>query len=187
MPDGKWLSRRDSEPCPFRRARALLLDRLDYFDRKTLARIALLKINVLSSFGELNCVSGLQVNLRARRQLLAFTEITGDRKLWRRKFGAPVFHNERFPLRVLQTGSEGQPMMRAGDDAGDGERAFRLAFPKERAVEFRFASKRRKLIAGIDKIGSHHGYWKGDGDLTRFCNFTTRRIDHDAAGIGLGI
>ena len=110
-------------------------------------RIALLKINVLSSFGESNRVSRLQVNLRARRQLLAFTEITGDRKLWRRKFGAPVFHNERFPLRVLQAGSEVQPVMRTGDDAADGERALRLAFPKERAVEFRFASKRRKLIA----------------------------------------
>ncbi len=77
--------------------------------------------------------------------------------------------------------------MRSGDNAADGERTFRLAFPKERAVEFRFASKRRKLIAGIDKIGSHHGYWKGDGDLTRFCNFTTRRIDHDAAGRGICI
>ena len=131
-------------------------------------RIALLKINVLSSFGELNCVSGFQVNLRARRQLVAFTEITGDRKFWRRKFGAPAFHNEWFPLRVLQTGREGQPMMRAGDHAANGERAFRLAFPKERAVEFRFAVKRRRLIADIDKIRSHHRRWKRDRDLTSF-------------------
>ena len=62
-------------------------------------------------------------------------------------------------------------MMRAGDNAADGKRALCLAFPKERAVEFRFANKWRGLIADIDKLGSHHRYWKRDCDLTPFCDW----------------
>src|SRR4029078_12209541 len=123
----------------------------------------------------------------ARTQFLAFTEITGDRKLWRRKFGVPIFHSERFPLLVLQPRSQSQPMMFPSDDAADGERALRLAFPEKRAVEFRFANKRRRLIADIDKIGRDYRHWKRDCDLTPFCDFPTRGLDPDAAGIGPGI
>src|SRR5262245_30011221 len=134
MPDGKRLSRRDSKSRRFRWTRALFLDRLDYFYRKAFVRIAFLKINVLSSFGQLNCVGGFQVNLWTCRQLFAFSEITSDRKLWCRKFGAPIFRDERFPLRVLQTGSESQPVTCASDDTADRKHAFCLTFLKKRAV-----------------------------------------------------
>ena len=52
------------------------------------------------------------------------------------------FTTNGFPFASFRPGSEGQPMVCASDDAADGERAFRLAFPKKRAVQFRFANKR---------------------------------------------
>src|SRR5437867_10523802 len=45
--DGKWLSRPNSKRCCFQWARAFLLDGLNYLDRTTVVRIAVLKVNVL--------------------------------------------------------------------------------------------------------------------------------------------
>ena len=55
--DGKWLSRPNSKRCCFQWARAFLLDGLNYLDRTTVVRIAVLKVNVLGRFDESNRIS----------------------------------------------------------------------------------------------------------------------------------
>ena len=55
--DGKWLSGPNSKRCRFQWARAFLLDGLNYLDRKTVVRIAVLKVNVLGGFDESNWIS----------------------------------------------------------------------------------------------------------------------------------
>jgi hypothetical protein len=78
-------------------------------------------------------------------------------------------------------------MAGASDDAADREHAFRLTFPKKRAVQLRLANERTWLIANIDKIGRDHCQRKYDRDLVALCDFAVRWIDYDAACIRLGI
>src|SRR6476646_5939275 len=53
----KWCARRDSKSGRFQRIRSFPFSRLNYFDRKTLARIARLKVNVLRCLIETNRIS----------------------------------------------------------------------------------------------------------------------------------
>ena len=76
-------------------------------------------------------------------------------------------------------------MVSASDDSAHSEHAFRLAFPKKGAVEFRLADKRRRLITNIDEISRHHRYGKRDGNRVPLTNLSTRWINGDPAGIGL--
>src|SRR5436309_9590722 len=55
--DWKWGARRDSKPGRFQRTRSFAFSRLNYFDWKTLARFAVLKVNVLRRFIEANRIS----------------------------------------------------------------------------------------------------------------------------------
>src|SRR5439155_27370072 len=55
--DWKWGARRDSKPGRFQRTRGFVLSRLNYFDWKTAARLAVLKVNVLRCFIEPNRIS----------------------------------------------------------------------------------------------------------------------------------
>ena len=48
---------RDSKPGRFQRIRGFLFARLNYFDWKTLVRLAVLKVNVLRRFIETNRIS----------------------------------------------------------------------------------------------------------------------------------
>ena len=114
-------------------------------------------------------------------------EVGRDRKLERCKFRAPILHDKRFPGRVFQSRSKCQPRTRTSDDTADREHAFRLAFPKKRAVEFWFADKRTRLIPDIDEIGRDHRQRKRDRDLVPLGDFSAGRINHDAAGIRFGI
>src|SRR4029453_9775128 len=55
--DWKCGARRDSEPGRFQRTRSFSFRRLNYFDWKALARIAVLEVNVLGRFIEANRIS----------------------------------------------------------------------------------------------------------------------------------
>src|SRR4029077_5650186 len=55
--DWKWCARRDSKPGRVQRIRGFIVTRLNYFDWKTLARLAILKVNVLRRFIETNRVT----------------------------------------------------------------------------------------------------------------------------------
>ena len=53
----KRCARRDSKPGRFQRIRSFAFSRLNYFDWKTLVRLAVLKVNVLRRFIETNRIS----------------------------------------------------------------------------------------------------------------------------------
>src|SRR5215211_6606781 len=55
--DWKWGARRDSKPGRFQRTRSFVFSCLNYFDWKTFARLAILKVNVLRRFIEANRIS----------------------------------------------------------------------------------------------------------------------------------
>ena len=96
VPDRKWLARGYPELDFLRRTRTFLVGRLDYFYRKPLVRIAILKINVLCGFIESNGVSRIEINLRTCRQLITLSKVAGDGKFRCAEFGAPIFDCERF-------------------------------------------------------------------------------------------
>jgi len=187
--NGKRFARRDSEGCRLdtETLRGFLLVFQNYFDRETFTRVAVLKINVFSRVSETNGVSRFEINLRARRQLLALTGVDGNRKIGRAEFSAPILHHERFPGGVFKPWSECQPMVRAGDDSTDRECAFGLTFPEKRTFKFRRAYKRRRLITYINQIRRNHPQWERDRDRVALGNFTARRFHNDAARIGLGV
>src|SRR5215211_4768259 len=78
-------------------------------------------------------------------------------------------------------------MSRFGHDAAHRENAFGLTFPEKRAVELRLGYKRAWLITNIDEVGSDHGDGKRDRDRVALGNFSPRRLEHNAAGIGFCI
>src|SRR5215211_1939286 len=55
--DWKWGARRDSKSGRFQRTRSFVVSCLNYFDWKTFARLAVLKVNVLRRFIEANRIS----------------------------------------------------------------------------------------------------------------------------------
>src|SRR6476620_3788480 len=65
----KRSARHDSKPGRFQRICRFSFTRLNYFHWKTLLRLAVLEVNVLRRFIETNRVSGVEIDLRARRQL----------------------------------------------------------------------------------------------------------------------
>ncbi len=125
--------------------------------------------------------------MRARRQPFALGELRGDRKFRSSKFGAPIFHHERFASRILQVRSQREPVARRGDDSANCENAFGLTFPEKRAVEFRVADKRGWLITNIDEVGGDHRDGKRDRDRDALANHSARRLDHHATGVGFCI
>ena len=78
-------------------------------------------------------------------------------------------------------------MPRAGHDATHRENTFSLTFPKKRAVELRFADERERLIAHIDELGRDHRHRKRDRNRVAFGDFSSRRLNHNAASIRLHI
>ena len=55
--DWKWGAGRDSKPGRFQRTRSFVFSRLNYFDWKVPARLAVLKVDVLRRFIEANRIS----------------------------------------------------------------------------------------------------------------------------------
>ena len=88
---------------------------------------------------------------------------------------------------IFQPGRQYQSRTRTGDNAAHRKHALGLTFPQELAVEFRFADKRRSLIADIDQIGRNHRLRKRDRDLIALANFPSRRFNHNSAGVGFCI
>src|SRR5882757_3987456 len=78
-------------------------------------------------------------------------------------------------------------MPRSGHDAAHRENAFGLTFPEKRAVELRLADKRTWLITNIDEVGSDHRNGKRDRNRVALGNFSSRRLDNNAASIGFCI
>src|SRR5215510_5443839 len=78
-------------------------------------------------------------------------------------------------------------MPRAGNNGANRENAFSLTFPKKRAVQLGLADKWTWLITNIDEVGRDHRHGKRDRDCVVLRNLSARRLDDDAAGIGLRI
>src|SRR6266567_1960537 len=181
------LTRFDGKIFRFRLLRQLLLAAQNHIDRKTLTRIAVLKINVLGNFAQPHVVAGFERDLRQPVEFVALGKIARDRKRRRGELCAPAGRNNRLPANVFQIAHKREPMFCSRDHAFHHKHAFGLALPQKIAFDFRFAHERTRLLAQVDLVCAHHRARKCNREFCARRDLAFARVDHHAARVRVGI